>query len=131
MLKVRDMMVKNVVTAKEKISVEMAIEMLYKKHVGSIVVTDDEGKCTGIFTERDAIRIMAQKTPLATPLKKVMTKNIVTIWEGATFEEARKRLTTYGIRHLPVVDQKEKLVGLLAIRSFLDELFGISPLKSS
>lgn len=131
MLKVRDMMVKNVVTAKEKISVEMAIEMLYKKHVGSIVVTDDEGKCTGIFTERDAIRIIAQKTPLNMPLKKVMTKNIITIWEGATFEEARRAITTYGIRHLPVIDQKEKLVGILAIRSFLDELFGISPLKSS
>ncbi|MCW3986632.1 MAG: CBS domain-containing protein [Candidatus Bathyarchaeota archaeon] len=131
MLKVRDMMVKNVVTAKGKISVEIAIEMLYKKHVGSIVVTDDEGKCVGIFTERDAIRIMAQKTPLNTPLKKVMTKNIITIREGATFEEARRVITTYGIRHLPVIDQKEKLVGMLAIRSFLDELFGISPLKSS
>jgi len=131
MLKVRDMMVKNVVTAKEKISVEIAIEMLYKKHVGSIVVTDDEGKCVGIFTERDAIRIIAQKTPLNTPLKKVMTKNIITIWEGATFEEARRVITTYGIRHLPVIDQKEKLVGILAIRSFFDELFGISPLKSS
>jgi len=131
MLNVRDMMVKNVVTAKENITVEMTIEMLYKKHVGSIVVIDDEGKCVGIFTERDAIRIIAQKTPLNTPLKKVMTKNIITIWEDATFEEARRAITTYGIRHLPVIDQKEKLVGILAIRSFLDELFGISPLKSS
>ena len=131
MLKVRDIMVKNVVTAKENISVEMTIEMLYKKHVGSIVVTDDEGKCIGIFTERDAIRVIAQKTPLNTPLKKVMTKNIITIREDATFEETRRNITTYGIRHLPVIDQKEKLVGILAIRSFLDELFGISPLKSS
>ena len=124
-------MVKNVVTAKENISVEMTIEMLYKKHVGSIVVTDDEGKCIGIFTERDAIRIIGQKTPLNTPLKKVMTKNVITILEGTTFEEARRVITTYRIRHLPVIDQKEKLVGILAIRSFLDELFGISPLKSS
>lgn len=125
MLKVRDIMVKNVVTAKEEITVERTIEMLYEKHIGSIVITDDEGKCTGIFTERDAIRIVAQKIPLNTLLKKVMTKNAITIWEGATFEEARRCIISHGIRHIPVIDQKGKLVGILAIRGVLDELFGI------
>lgn len=129
-MKVQDVMVKNVVTVKEEITVERAIEILHNKHLGSIVITDDEGKCTGIFTERDAIRIVAQKTHLNTPLKKVMTKNIITIWEGATFGEARRCIISHGIRHLPVTDKKGKLVGILAIRGFLDELFGIKSLKS-
>lgn len=125
MLKVRHIMVENVVTARDNITAKRAIEMLYKKHVGSIVVTDDEEKCIGIFTERDAIRIVAQKVSLDTPLKKVMTKKVVTIGEDATLEEARRRIVSHGIRHLPVVDQEGKLVGLLAIRGFLDELFGM------
>jgi CBS domain-containing protein len=125
MLKVRHIMVENVVTARDNITAKRAIEMLYKKHVGSIVVTDDEEKCIGIFTERDAIRIVAQKVSLDTPLKKVMTKKVVTIGEDATLEEARRRIVSHGIRHLPVVDQEGKLVGLLAVRGFLDELFGM------
>jgi CBS domain-containing protein len=128
-MKVRHIMVENVVTAKEDNTVKEAIEMLYKKHVGSIVITDDEGKCKGIFTERDAIRVVAQKVALDKPLRKVMTKNVITIREDATFEEARRRITSHGIRHLPVVNQNGKLVGLLGIREFLDELFGIKFLK--
>jgi CBS domain-containing protein len=54
-----------------------------------------------------------------------MTKKVVTIGEDATLEEARRRIVSHGIRHLPVVDQEGKLVGLLAIRGFLDELFGM------
>lgn len=125
MLKVRHIMVENVVTARDNITAKRAIEMLYKKHVGSILITDDEEKCIGIFTERDAIRIVAQKVSLDTPLKKVMTKKVVTIGEDATLEEARRRIVSHGIRHLPVVDQEGKLVGLLAVRGFLDELFGM------
>ena len=89
MLKIRNIMLKHVVTSKPNITVKKAIEMLFKRHVGAIVVTDDNKKCVGIFTERDAIRVVAQETPYNTPLKKVMTKNVVTISEDATFEESR------------------------------------------
>ena len=124
MLKVRNIMVKKVVTAKEGTALQKAIEILHKKHIGSVVILDDEKKCAGIFTERDAIRVTAQKIPSATPLKKVMTRNVVTIREDASLEEARRLIVARRIRHLPVVDQKGKLVGLFAVRDFLDEIFG-------
>ena len=47
-------MVKKVVTAKEGTALQKAIEILHKKHIGSVVILDDEKKCAGIFTERDA-----------------------------------------------------------------------------
>jgi CBS domain-containing protein len=122
-LKVRHVMVKQVITAREEIALQEAIEILYKKHIGSVVILDDEKKCVGIFTERDAIRVTAQKIPSATPLKEVMTRNVVTIGEDASLEEARRLIVERGIRHLPVVDQKGKLVGLFAVRGFLDEIF--------
>lgn len=123
-MKVRHVMVKKVVTAKEGSTLQKAIEILHKKHIGSVVILDDEKKCAGIFTERDAIRVTAQKIPSATPLKKVMTRNVVTIREDASLEEARRLIVARRIRHLPVVDQKGKLVGLFAVRDFLDEIFG-------
>jgi CBS domain-containing protein len=125
MLKVRDIMLKNVVTAKDTISIEAAVRILHRKHIGSVVITDNEEKCIGIFTERDAIRTIAQKIPLDTPLKKVMTRKVHTIEESASFKEAKMLIVSHGIRHVPVIDRKGKLVGLLAIRGFLDEILGV------
>jgi CBS domain-containing protein len=124
MTKIRHIMTRNLVTVKEDVSIEKAVKMLYTRHVGSVIVTDSEKKCTGIFTERDAIRAVAQQIPLKTPLRKVMTKKVVTIPENASFAEARKKMISRGIRHLPVVNDEGKLVGLLAIRRILDEFLG-------
>lgn len=127
MLKTRDIMIKQVVTAKPSITIKKAIEILFKRHVGAIVVTDDKKKCVGIFTERDVIRVVAQNIPLNAPLKKVMTKNVVTVSEDATFAESRRIIASHGIRHLPVVNSGGKLAGLVVVRDFLDEFFGIKP----
>jgi len=118
-------MVKHVVTAKQNITIKKAIEMMFKRHVGAIVVIDDKRKCTGIFTERDAIRVVAQEIPLDTPLKEVMTRKVVTVSDDTSFEEFRRLLISHRIRHLPVVDSEQKLVGLVVVRHFLDEFFGM------
>jgi CBS domain-containing protein len=121
-LKVRDLMIKDVATMEENASIEEAFKILYERHVGSVVLTDEEKKCKGLFTERDAIRTVATKIPLNTALQEVMTKNVMTIWRGASFAEAIQLCRTHGIRHLPVVDEQYHLVGMLSIRNVLDEL---------
>jgi len=125
MLKTRHIMVNHVVTAKQNITIKKAIEMMFKRHVGAIVVIDDERKCIGIFTERDAIRVVAQNISLNTPLKEVMTRNVVTVSEDATFEESRRLVISHRVRHLPVVNSQQRLVGLVVVRHFLDEFFGM------
>lgn len=124
-MKVRDIMIENVVTAKGDASTESVIKTLHDLHIGSLVVVDDERKCEGIFTGRDVLRLITQKTPLSTPIKEVMTKNPITIREEASYHEAISIVASHGIRHLPVVDDDERLVGILSIRRFLDEIIGI------
>ena len=121
---VKHIMIEDVVTAKPNITVKEAIKILHEKHVGSVIITDEAQRCVGIFTERDAIRIVASDIPLDTPIDQVMTKNVTTIGEEASLDEARRIIVSHGIRHLPVVNGKEELVGLLSVRRFLDELFG-------
>lgn len=123
---VKHIMIEDVVTAKPNITVKDAVRTLQEKHVGSIVITDDSQKCMGIFTERDAIRIIANEVSLDTTIDQVMTKNVATIGEEASLEEARRLVISHGIRHLPVVDNKGKLIGLLSVRKLLDELFGLN-----
>jgi len=126
---VKHIMTEDVVTAKLNITIKDAVRTLHEKHVGSIVITDDNQKCVGIFTERDAVRIIANEVPLDTTIDQVMTKNVATIGEEASLEEARRLVISHGIRHLPVVDRKGELTGLLSVRKLLDELFGLTTSK--
>jgi CBS domain-containing protein len=126
---VKHIMIEDVVTVKPNITVKDAVRTLQEKHVGSIVITDNNEKCMGIFTERDTIRIIASDVPLDTPIEHVMTKNVVTIGEEASLEEARRLIISRGIRHLPVVNSKGELAGLLSVRKLLDELFGLTTSK--
>ena len=130
-LMVKHIMVEDVVAAKPNATIKDVVRTLYEKHVGSIVITDYDHKCVGIFTERDAIRIIANEVPLDTPVDQVMTKNVVTIGEEASLEEARRIVMSHRIRHIPVVDQKGELVGLLSIRKLLEQLFGLDSTKYS
>jgi CBS domain-containing protein len=118
-------MMKEVVTTTKDVLIQDCIELLFKRHIGSIIVVDDEQRCLGIFTERDAIRVVAQKVPLNAPIEKVMTKNIVTVDENATFVEAKNIISLHGIRHLPVINLDGKLVGLISVRNILNEFFGM------
>ncbi len=132
MLKIRDIMCKKVVTAKEDISIQEAVQLLNERHVGSIIVVDDEQKCTGVFTERDAIRIVATKFSINEPLSKVMSRHVVTISLEASFDEAKRLMLSHSIRHLPVTDQTGKLLGLFSLRAFFDEILGIkTPMASA
>ena len=131
MFKIKDLMCKQVVTAKDNLSIQDAIQLLNERHVGSIVITDDENRCIGMFTERDAIRVVAQKMRLDELLNKVMSTHVATISLESSFDEAKNLMMTHRIRHLPVTDQTGKLIGLFSIRAFLDEVFGMKTTAQS
>lgn len=132
MLKMRNIMCKKVVTAKGSNLIIDAVQLLNERHVGSIVVVDDEQRCIGIFTERDAIRIFAQKFALDQPLEKVMSRHVVTLSLEASYDEAKRLMLTHNIRHVPITDESGKLIGIFSPRAFFDEILGIkTPIPSS
>ncbi len=126
MLLVKHMMLTNVITASVSMNVKEAIEILYNKHIGCVVSIDEDKKCIGIFTERDAIRLIAENVELDQPLGNVMTKNIITIPENSSINELRRTIQTHSIRHLPVVNEEDRLVGLLSVRALMDQFFGLN-----
>ena len=120
------LMMKDIVTVSKTVTVRECIEIMSKRHIGSVVIVDSDQRCEGIFTERDAIRVVAQNLPLDAPVEKVMTKNVHTINDDASFKEAKRIFKFYKIRHLPVINAEGKLVGLLSVRHILDELTGFT-----
>ena len=127
MLLVKHVMLTNVITASPNMTVKETIKTLYDKHIGCVVAIDEDKKCIGIFTERDAIRLVAKNVQLDQPLEKVMTKNVVTVTEDSSINEVRRIICSHRIRHMPVVNQKGKLVGLLSVRAVIDQFFGLNP----
>ena len=126
MLKVKHMMLTNVITASPSMTVKETIEILYEKHIGCVVTIDEDKTCIGIFTERDAIRLMAKNVDLDQPLGNLMTKNVITIQQDSSINEVRRTIQTHSIRHLPVVNQEGRLVGLLSVRALMDQFFGLN-----
>ena len=128
-MKIQHWIDEDVVTTSGDISLKDAISILYKRNIGSIIVIDKDEKCEGIFTERDAIRVIANDIPLNTPLAKVMTTNLKTVDEHATFSMAKEIMRNHNIRHLPVVDGQGRLIGLLSLRKILDEVHDMHKIK--
>ena len=99
-----------------------AIQMMLERHVGAVGVVDSEQRVAGIFTERDVLMKMSLsgRDPSQTPIREVMTTPV----EMATTETAPgKALSTMverHYRHLPVVDDSARLLGMLSIRNLLE-----------
>jgi IMP dehydrogenase len=85
-----------------------------KEHgIGGIPIVDKEGKLAGIVTNRD-LRFEKRNDRMIT---EVMTsENLVTAPAGITLAEAEDILQAHKIEKLPVVDDKQQLVGLITFR---------------
>ena len=91
--------------------------LLMNEHkIGSLVVLDG-GRLAGIITERDVLqRIVAQRRdPAAVAVRDVMTAELVCCRTDTDLDEARGVMKNRRIRHLPVVDEDRRLLGLVSI----------------
>jgi CBS domain-containing protein len=98
-----------------------AIRTMLTRHVGAVGVVDGEGRVAGIFTERDVLRKLALKTldPEATPVRDLMTTPVEMATLSTGPGEALLVMVERHFRHLPVVDNNGKLLGMLSIRNLL------------
>ena len=91
--------------------------LLMNEHrIGALVVLED-GRVSGMFTERDVLRrvVAEQRDPGLTRVAEVMTEEIVCGTLETSIEEARGAMKNRRIRHLPLVDDDRRLLGLISI----------------
>jgi CBS domain-containing protein len=93
-----------------------AAVLMNEHKIGSLLVMDDE-QLVGIITERDLLqRVLAQcRDPVHTPVHEVMTREVVCCRLHTKLDEVRGVLKNRRIRHLPVVDDDQHLLGLISI----------------
>jgi len=98
-------------------SVFEALKILVDKNVGALMVVDDQGKFLGVFSERDYARrvILKGRASKETAIREIMTERPITVCENDSIEECMVKMTDKRIRHLPVTDDQQRLIGLISI----------------
>ena len=102
-------------------SVAEAVRLMLQEHVGAVAVTDDEQRVAGIFTERDVLQklALAKRDPDQIPVREFMTTPVEMATLATSPGEALANMIERHYRHLPVVDDQGKLLGMLSIRHVL------------
>lgn len=99
-----------------------AIQEMMHNDVGATAVVDENGVVAGIFTERDVMRkiAMSQRKPNEIPVREAMTTPVVMATREISPAEALAVMVEAHHRHLPIVDDNGKLLGMLSIRHVLE-----------
>jgi CBS domain-containing protein len=103
-------------------TVAEAVEAMRGHSVGCVLVCEGD-QVRGIFTERDLLRrVLAVGKPLSSPVSECMTPDPVVVHRKESIASAVRRMVEGGYRHLPVVDEAGRLVGMVSIKRIMHYL---------
>ena len=102
-------------------TVLQAVTRLNEKKIGALVVMEDE-HVVGIFSERDLVRLVAQKgaSCLQELIRDVMTTTVFGVKPTTSVDECMALMTEKGIRHVPVMDG-HTILGVVSNRDVVQE----------
>jgi len=110
---VRNLVTRAPVTTSQEATIAGAAAAMSKEGVSSILVVDEDG-LAGIVTDRDLRnRVLAVGLDQSRPVRDVMTSPALTLREDAAAFEALFEMVTRNIHHLPVVNDRGKVIGLV------------------
>jgi CBS domain-containing protein len=102
--------------------VAAAIEAMRKERMGCLLVTRN-GRLVGIFTERDLLtRVLAADLPLHVPMAECLTPSPAKVGPKDSIQTAVERMQQGGYRHLPVVDEMNRPIGILSAQRVMHYL---------
>jgi CBS domain-containing protein len=98
------------------------VKIMATHNVGLVAVVDEAGRPLGVVSERDVIRALAKGVQLSAKAIEVGTRgNLLTAKAEDDIYSAIKKMRERGTRHILVVDDAGKLVGVVSIRDLLED----------
>lgn len=93
-----------------------AIKSMHEGKVGSLLIQSDDGKLTGILTERDILRFCSTRSDEleSAEVGEIMTRDPISAPPDCSNEEAMTLMTERRFRHLPIVENG-KIIGMVSI----------------
>lgn len=98
---------------------QVARQML-EANVGCVIVVDDSLAPMGIVTDRDlVVRGLAKDLDYETYVQEVMTENVASINQHASYLDAARQMSVHGCRRLPVIGNEDNVMAVIS----LDDLY--------
>ncbi len=118
-MKVADIMTPAALTDAPEDTLAEASAKMWQQQTGSLLVIEGD-RMLGIVTERDVLRnVAAGRDPKVTSLQDVMTRDVVTITPDADIRAAASIMFEKWFRHLPVVTDDGRVVGIISLRDLV------------
>jgi len=107
-------------TIKQRTLLRDAIFSISKKGLGSALIVDESNQLAGIITDGDLRRaLQANSNPLENPVEQHMAASPTTIELGSLAAEALRLMEDREITVLPVVDEEQKVVGIIHLHDLV------------
>ena len=123
---VRDIMKKEIVTAKAKDNIQKISKVLIQKKINNIPVINEKDELIGVVSEQDIIRAMESENFMKMTAKDIMTKKVFSVKENNSIEYVSKIFIERPYRRLPVTRNK-KVVGTITrediISNFMSDYY--------
>lgn len=116
-MKVDECMCQDVCFVKPDCKVYDAARIMNENHIGCIPVCDDNKCVVGLITDRDIVlrTVACDKNSKETTVSEIMTKNVCTCGCNEDVYQAQETMSKNQIRRVPVVNEQNKIVGILTI----------------
>jgi CBS domain-containing protein len=142
--RVKDVMSRDLVTIDAKESVHDALTVMAENKVAALPVLDRGGRCVGILSMSDLVEVTQDVDAGLSELERtdqvswgnyieklgdhvghqnvmeLMSENVVSVEPDALLSEAASRMLRDHIHQLPVIDDKERLIGIISTTDILN-----------
>lgn len=121
----RDIMTDNPAVCTPETTARDAARMMEENDCGSLPVVESRNsmKLQGIVTDRDlALRILGRGQNPDTPVREAMTKNVSSVRPDSNLNEVEQLMSSQQVRRIPVVDNQDRVLGIVAQADLAREL---------
>ena len=122
-MNVSQIMTRPLITISAGRTVLDAAKLMLEKNIGLLVIIHGQvsTRVVGVISERDIIRTIASGRTLSIPVDDVCTKRVIMVHGNSDVAEAAKAMNKNTIRHVVVVDDEGKPVGVVSMRDLVGE----------
>lgn len=118
-MQVLDLMTTEVFKVSPATPIKEAAQLMFRHRVSGLPVVEEDGTLTGIITEADFLRLEVARGEADDPtpveeVAEIMTRGVVTIGPEESLAEAAKIMVVQDVKRLPVVDDQERLLGIIS-----------------
>ena len=122
-ISLQEIMSPSVVTVSAQTPVDRVLAVMEQNRISCVVASDDGGYPQGIFTEQDAIRLMAERrVPADLVMQDVMSAPPTTARGDMDFREGYQKISEKGCRHIVLVDVSGRLIGVASETDFMHHM---------